>query len=31
MRLLITSDVHGDDEVLKNVINKHKDIDYSCQ
>ena len=28
MRLLITSDVHGDDEVLKNVINKHKDIDY---
>ena len=28
MKLLITSDVHGHENRLKRVINKHKDIDY---
>jgi len=28
MKLLITSDVHGYDDRLKEVINKHKDVDY---
>lgn len=28
MKLLITSDVHGDFDGLKEVIEKHKDIDY---
>ena len=28
MKLLITSDVHGRSELLEEVVNKHKDIDY---
>ena len=28
MKLLITSDVHGDDEKLINIIKKHPDVDY---
>jgi uncharacterized protein len=28
MKLLITSDVHGNEERLKEVVRKHKDIDY---
>ena len=28
MKLLITSDVHGNLDILKDIINKHKDIDY---
>lgn len=28
MKLLITSDVHGDEDRLREVVKKHKDVDY---
>ncbi len=28
MKLLITSDIHGHEERLKEVVDKHKDVDY---